>query len=296
MKTQFTVVGLLSIWVCGICIQRAMPIATESAESAQDFEVYENKASASLVGEFRSSLSSYLWDKSDEYLHSGVRIRAMTKNEISNNNVRQASSSDGLQSHHNETSVIPAKENDPRWLWGDIERSVRPWFDVRGHKHRNPEETIPLFRFMTWIDPHFIPGYLVGANVILFSGKERTDEAMRFIFEGIRNNPSSVALNTEYARYLISKQGKLEAALPYLLNSLGIATKKKLSEAEAIALNDTYRWLVLAYRNLGKIDLARNYARNAITLFPNDPVFENIISGSPIKEETFSPESEEHHH
>jgi hypothetical protein len=85
----------------------------------------------------------------------------MTEREKRLRTAREASSADGIDTHHDETSVIPERERDPRWLWGDIERQVKPFFDVRHHFHRPVREVLPLYRFMTWADPTFVQGYAV---------------------------------------------------------------------------------------------------------------------------------------
>lgn len=295
MKFNIVIAVLICALLSGVTIRHVMPLTTENATTSQSMDAYNNNASVSLIGEFRSSISGYLWDKSEEYLHSGVRLRTLTKNEAIAGSANLASSSDGLEQHHNETSVIPNSSNDPRWLWGDIERSVRPWFDVSGHKHRNPTETIPLFRFMTWLDPHFIPGYLVGANIILFAGNDKISQAMSFISEGMNNNPHSIALPTEYARYLITKKKDLSGAVIYLLKAISNSEKEINGELEKTALVDSYRWLVLTYRDLGNHKLAQKFALRANSLFPHDPIFQRILSNESLKKEIFSPEQEHHH-
>ena len=36
---------------------------------------------------------------------------------------------------------------------------------------RDAEQTIPLYRMMTWADPHFVQGYTVGAAFLCDAGR-----------------------------------------------------------------------------------------------------------------------------
>ncbi len=45
-------------------------------------EAHETHASASLLGQFRTSVSGWLWLRTDLYLHNGVAMRPLTDQEI----------------------------------------------------------------------------------------------------------------------------------------------------------------------------------------------------------------------
>jgi len=268
---------MIGCWVCGLLVRFVLPEYTKRAETAGAFEVYEQKASASLVGEFRSGLSGYLWLKADEYLHGGVALRPMTEHER-HAEVHEASSADELESHHGETGVIPEPEHDPREIWGDLERHVKPYFDVRGHQHRHARETLPLFRFMTWTDPTFVPGYVVGAQVILFADRSRVDEALTLLREGLRYNPDSIALNTEYARHLLTKKEDFEGAEIYLLKAVQLGANHQENDFEKESLQDAYRWLVLSYGKRGMNEKERFWALEGLKYFPDDAVCLRAVS------------------
>jgi tetratricopeptide (TPR) repeat protein len=269
---------IVGLWVCGLLVRTVLPEHTRRAETAGVFEVFQQKASASLVGEFRSSLSGYLWLKTDEYLHGGVLLRPMMEHE-QHAGAHEASSADELGEHHGETGVIPEPERDWRGIWGDLERNVKPYFDIRRHRHRHVREALPLFRFMTWADPTFVPGYVVGAQIILFSNKTQIDEALRFLREGLRYNPDSIALNTEYARHLITKRMDYEGAETYLLKAVRLSEKNKADGFEKESLRDAYRWLVLSYNKRGMREKERYWALEGLKHFPDDGICLRAVSG-----------------
>ena len=269
-------VALLGLWACGLCVRISMTEQTKRADEADALELYETNAATSVTGEFRSSLATFLWAKTDEYIHGGVQLRPMTDYE-KQNGADRATSGDKIILHEGyETGVLPSKDKDPRGFWGSIEREVKPYFDVRGHKHRNPAETLPLYRFMTWADPKFIPGYYVGAQVI--ASTRGPKKAIVFLEEGIRYNPQNLALNTEAARYILLAKTDKERAELHLLTAINGASDRELSESEGPVLQDAYRWLVLLYRSEGNKQKEIEWARRGIALFPTDPVCRHSLN------------------
>ncbi len=281
MKIMFCFVVAIAFVIGGVGIQKVAPQLKNDGPTTESIEAFQDNASTSLMGEFRSTLSGYLWEKTDEYLHGGVKLRAMTDAEVKNQSAHSASSADELQTHSNETSVIPSEEFDPRGIWGRIERTIKPFFDVRSHHHRNSRETIPLFRFMTWIDPTFVAGYIVGANVINFANPKKPKQVLDFLKEGIKNNPKNIQLRTEYARYLITQSKDLITASEILNTAIQISKSKHLSKVEKESLQDTYRWSVLVFRDLSRVDQMNRIAIEGLTIFPEDPIlrkYSNRIS------------------
>jgi tetratricopeptide (TPR) repeat protein len=279
---------LAAVWLSGSMVLTALPEQLRRPDELAGSP--GRNAGASLVGEFRGSVAGYLWLKSDEYLHGGVRLRPMTEEEIARG-AHRATSGDHVVAHEGfETSVVPAPELDPRGVWGDIERQVKPYYEMHGHKHRDPREAAPLFRFMTWVDPTFVPGYTVGAFIVRRSGPDGPEQAMRLLREGLAHNPESVAVHTEYGRALLGAKRYGEAE-EELRTAIRLGKQARLSEWDAEALPHAYRWLVLLYREIGRQQDAVAWAKAGIELFPDDPIFERTLTGKPLPEIV-----EEHHH
>ncbi|MER3402454.1 MAG: hypothetical protein C4337_03960 [Armatimonadota bacterium] len=272
----FLLIGWL---LAGGLVRTVVPIHTQRAETVDAITLYERQAMVSVMGEFRSSLASYLWMKTDEYTHGGVRLRPMTMREKRTQTVHRASSADRLHEHTDETGVIPEPERDPRWLWGDLERHIKPYFDVRHHFHRPVHEVLPLYRLMTWADPTFVQGYLVGAQMILFDNKQNLSEALRFLQEGARNNPHSIAIFTELGRYALIYQKDPQLAERYLLKSIENGkdwTPQNPYEREGLL--HAYRWLALkAYRE-GNRSQMHQWAQRGLERFPNDPPLQMLLN------------------
>ncbi|MDW8107616.1 MAG: hypothetical protein RMK45_09070 [Armatimonadota bacterium] len=271
-RSLATAVGLLTAAaVSGWLVRLATPYHAQRAETLDVLTVYDKKALASVMGEFRGSLAAYLWAKTDEYAHGGVRLRPMTEREKREGRAHAASSADGLHTHIDETGVIPEPERDPRWFWGNIERAVKPYFDVRHHFHRPVREVLPLYRFMTWIDPTFVPGYLVGAQMILFDNPKNLAQALAFLEEGARNNPKSIAIFTELGRYHLVHTKRYEQAERYLLQAVANGAEWMPSNPfEREGLLHAYRWLALLAYKRGELGKMRTWAWRGLQRFPND--------------------------
>ncbi len=274
------IVGAIGLaWVVGgMMVRLSIPILTQRAETLDAIQLYDREALASVMGEFRGSVAGYLWMKTDEYTHGGVRLRPMTEREKHTGSAHQASSADGLHNHQDETGVIPEPERDPRWLWGDIERQVKPYFDVRHHFHRPVREVLPLYRLMTWIDPTFVQGYLVGAQMILFENKDNLEEALAFLHEGARHNPKSIAIFTELGRYYLVQKERYDLSEHYFLRALENGKSWMPSNPfEREGLLYAYRWLALMAHKQGDVAQRRAWAQRGLERFPDDGVLLQML-------------------
>jgi len=263
----------------GVLVRVATPYHTQRAETLDALTIYDKKALVSVMGEFQSSVAGYLWAKTDEYTHGGVRLRPMTEREQRLGTAHAARSADGLHEHHNETGVIPEPERDPRRFWGDVERHVKPYFDVRHHFHRPVREVLPLYRFMTWIDPTFVPGYLVGAQMILFDNPNHLSQALAFLEEGARNNPKSIAVFTELGRYHLLYTKRYDLSEQYLLRAVSNGADWMPSNPfEREGLLHAYRWLALKAYKLGELGKMRTWAWRGLQRFPEDGALQILLT------------------
>ncbi|MBC7807803.1 MAG: hypothetical protein H7145_16845 [Akkermansiaceae bacterium] len=245
--------------------------------SPQMQERLEESASTSLFGQFRSSAADFLWLKVDKYLHNGVELRGLTEQEKTKQDadaVRTASEdvASGFKQHEEETTIIPSAKSDWRGVIGDVERAVQPYEDMSNHKHRDPQEALPLFRLMTASNPQFIPGYVYGAAMIA-RNKTKYPEAIAFLKEGEVNNPQSIEIKTEMGMFYDAKTREFNKAVQPLQEAIVIGSRRDpatLSDDEKEAWQNAYRWLVLSYRYQGEREKAHQFAVAGLKLFPGD--------------------------
>ncbi|MFX6376062.1 hypothetical protein ABTF96_18045, partial [Acinetobacter baumannii] len=73
---------------------------------------------------------------------------------------------------------------------------------------------------MTWVDPTFVPGSLVGAQMILFDNRKNLPQALAFLEEGARQNPKSIAIFTELGRYHLVYTQRYDLSDRYLQKAI----------------------------------------------------------------------------
>ncbi len=250
-------------------------------------EAHETHAGASLLGQFRTSTSSWLWLKTDLYLHNGVELRAQTDAEIAAGE-EQIHDADGwhdaIGDEVRHVTAIPAKNSDPRGFFGDIERATQSFSDMHGHTHIDPKSALPLYRLMTWLDPQFLPGWTIGATVL---ANERKDSAVataiEYLNEGLNENTQSIALRVEIARLKITRQRDFKGGIPILREASNLAQVADFdpnSEDGESAL-DAFRWLALSLREIGEFQESIDSAIRGLELFANDPVLMRMANPAP---------------
>ncbi len=239
-------------------------------------DAHESNASASLLGQFRTSMSSWLWLRTDLYLHNGVQMRPMTEFEKKQGLGASDAKDDGHEKLHDEsavTTVIPAADHDFRGVVGDVERAVSTYKDMHGHVHNDPKVALPLFRLMTWLDPQFIPGWTTGSTIMARDGNEKADkQAFAFLQEGLKQNPESLAILSDMGRMSAVHFHDLETATKFLTKACQLGAKhfQNLPEVEKEGLNQSVRWLSLCYRDLGMKDEQQKVLAAGLQMFPDD--------------------------
>jgi tetratricopeptide (TPR) repeat protein len=261
---------ILVVYLAGFASSIAYPVHQQQPDQSASQEVYESKPIPSLFGEFRTTLASYLFAKAHEYLHGGVILRAATDREV-RSHARIASHGDALTDHHggSQTSVVPEMERDPRGIWGSLERATQPFMDIRNHGHRDLKEALPLFRMMTWSDPHFLEAYSMGAYLIFSaSDGKRMAEALEFLREGIANNPRSYLLRGEYGHYQYMNLKNLPLARKYLVEAAELIEQTAESDLDPQRAEDIWNELALVCRRLRDEESELYWARRGLARFP----------------------------
>jgi hypothetical protein len=280
-------IGISLLAAGGFSVSGLAPVLNPPSTPA-GLEAHETHASASLLGQFRTSTSSWLWLRTDLYLHNGVEMRQMTEGERHAGLVTEDAAEDGNKKLIDESTVltiVPPKNRDFRGVFGDIERATSSYKDMHNHKHNDPIAALPLFRLMTWIDPAFIPGWVTGASVI---ARDHTLPAamtsINYLKQGLVENPKSVAILNEIGEMYISRVHNLNKAVGYLEQARAIGRHREwiALDSERDALEQAYRWLALCYRDLGMTDNMRTVSAEGLKLFKDDVVLSRLLSTPPI--------------
>lgn len=145
-----------------------------------------SSAISQLLGEFRTSMSDIMFMKTELYLHSGVAFTPhLTESDAKG-------TADALDTSGVGT-IIPTAEQDFRGIVGHMERAIQPWQDPnQPHVHSGGNELLPWYRLMTLSDPHYVRGYMLGGYWLK---RDNYAEALKFLDEGIANNPNAFQLH-----------------------------------------------------------------------------------------------------
>jgi hypothetical protein len=257
----------------------AGPLAREIAEKGRPpgLDAHENHSAVSLLGQARTNVSSWLWVKADLYIHNGVEMRPLTDAEKRLGLQAQTAAADGHENTDTdqEMTVIPAAGQDFRGWFGDVERETTAWKDMSNHRHNDPKGSLPLFRLMTWLDPNFVPGWTMGSTILARdTSPAGTYHAMQFALDGLQQNPDSVEMLAQLGYLSLTRRHDLKVAVAYYDQArlVGRAHLLKLDDDEREALDQSYRWLALCYRNLGDKPAWKKTVGEGLKLFPQDGV------------------------
>lgn len=250
---------------------------------AVGLEAQDTHAAASLLGQFRTSVSSFLFLRSDLYLHGGVEMRPLTAQEVKSGKTgvgHAADETEQISDDDHIVTVIPSKKEDFRGVFGDVERAVASYRDMKGHHHQSPSQTLPLFNLMTRIDPQFVDGWTTAGYILLWDKKPGcVEKSLDFLQRGLAENPESIDILGQigycYLRDIkeIGYEGRhFDKALPYLekARKIGLDNFKLLSDKEKEALEENYRRLSICYRELGKFREMKANAAEGLQLFGQD--------------------------
>jgi tetratricopeptide (TPR) repeat protein len=125
-------------------------------------------------------------------------------------------------------TVIRTVGNDFRGFIGELERRVKPWRDpTLAHRHTAGTELLPWYRLATMSNPRNVRGYLIGAWWLKNQRTaEQLEEALKFIEEGIANNPRAFQLHLMRGNILRRMERHDEARAAYRAAAdLGIAQR-----------------------------------------------------------------------
>lgn len=280
----------IALWLCAAVLHGRVKDANRFepgyALNEQARELGNTSVFAQIMGEIRSSMADIMWIKTERYLHAGVAWSAHI------NATKMSQSGEVEGDHENITMMIPEKQNDYRGYVGDLHRIVAPWSAPdTAHKHEAGEEMLPWYRLATLSDPHYIRAYVIGAWWLMKQKdgeRPMREEALEFIDEGIRNNPDRFQLYLMRARILMAQE-RWQAALDPLTEAVEIASRVRPEEGKA----QPPRWdddreedfaaclrfrVMLAYRKLDDLGLARRYLDVAMTYLPNDGPLNNLAT------------------
>ena len=145
---------------------------------------------------------------------------------------------------------------------------------------------------MTWLDPYFVEGWTTGAMVVgMDYTPESTAKAMAFLREGLQHNPDCVDIPMMFGMLEVTRNKKYTSSIQFFKKAIsnGKARFETLSENEKSALQNSYRWLALVYRDTGQSSKLMDTAKEGLNLFPDDMVLPSTSRPSVVPPQGYKP-------
>jgi len=255
-------------------VQRVKPIVNPTIRD-ENIDVGEDSSTVSLLGQFRTTASAWLWLRADSYLHNGVEMRPLSETEAKKGITVDNAKDDGNERLHaeNEITAVPSKDRDFRGIFGDVERRVASYKDMHNHTHNDPVVAMPLYRLMTWLDPQFVQGWTIGGMILArdHSG-DGTARSLAFLREGWAANPKCVDIPSQIGYTIYSRHGDISESIRYLeiARGNGMQRLNVMDEQERDALRTTYHFLAMAYRDAHRADMEQATLLEGMKVFRDD--------------------------
>lgn len=104
------------------------------------------------------------------------------------------------------------------YLWLKVDRIHDEFY---GEILEKEHELAPLYRMVTWLDPHLVDAYYVG-SFMLYKFK-RPKEGWKFAQEGLRVNPNSWKMELNVGQLALFYRNDPRTAIPHLRRAVALA-------------------------------------------------------------------------
>jgi hypothetical protein len=124
------------------------------------------------------------------------QVMVETEEEHSTHSTTETQANPSEGEHDHVPTLIREEHADFRGFLGDLEREIKPWRDPSlPHQHTAGTELLPWFRLATLGNPQNERAYMIGTWWLkTLKTPVQMAEGLKFIDEGILNNPKSFAL------------------------------------------------------------------------------------------------------
>ncbi len=232
--------------------------------------------------EFRKALAILTWVRAQIYFHRGFdyfkHCHEPTTKHIKEESVEETRKLTGTkgsahirehvadQEHNHQLVHIHEHDLPPRFH----RFILRPYITTHVHDMGALYKMLPWYWLTTKLNPTFARAYANGAYFLIFK-LNRREAGMKYLREGLANNPDSYLLHFTLGHIYFSKDHNYGLAIRYFRKALSL----KIDEPED--REKIYRYLAFAYELKGDKKNAYKTAKLARELFPKGPSFAQIM-------------------
>ena len=264
MRVWFFVVIFIWVAQAAFFVPRigAFEYETSIAQPAADGSILFR-----FLGETRSIISSLSILQADLYFHGGV-----------GHFFEEHEHGFGVAETPKGAEVYKEPEIEPRPYISPY--NVQPYLSeeisVTEHVHLEGDqlkEIVPWLYYAAKTDPHNVLAYTLTGYYLTFK-LDKTDEAIEFLREGIKNNPDSWQVYAEMGVIYFQKLEDYAKAVRYLETA-----KKLLDKSPHDKFQERYvlTFLAESYEDLGQKDKALPLYKRLHELFPDAEAFQKKV-------------------
>ncbi|MDA3924308.1 MAG: hypothetical protein PF904_06405 [Kiritimatiellae bacterium] len=227
-----------------------------------------NSLMSLISDDTRNVISSSMMDKVESYFHGGVKVDNCSLDDAIEHVMHDGEESHGEENEQAHHEVALTLFNPVLWVNSKIH--------AQEHHHLVPKRSVEL---LPWIvaasraSPHNIQSYQIGSYILnRMVGKSQI--AIDFLQEGIKNNPASFELEVSLAEIFFNTRKDKERAR----ESFEIALVKcqalgrELSDDEVFVEMKIYFYLGLIAKERGDTNRLRTIFQMALKANPNNTV------------------------
>lgn len=238
--------------------------------------IFEKDMLYKILGETKKLLSDYADLRGDEYFHGGIVATGENKCEEMTRIVADHKEGRHEDPHYHEPPHKDDKETS------DISRlnilfRLGEIIHITEHIHLHGEdekEVLPWFYYAVRLNPENIDAYVIGGYWI-GQRLHRTDEAIKFLEEGLSHNPDSWQIYTLLGETYFINNKDYKHALANFQKSYDLLTDEN---SDKYNKREVYTFIASSYERLGKTDKAIEFYRKTLNLFPQDKSLQKKVN------------------
>ena len=223
------------------------------------------------LGEFKNSLSDMSYLKADIYYHGGVYH--IDEGEDHSHGTLMDEREHALLGEETEEREETAQKPGPSLnILLDAGKAVA----ITGHRHltgTREKEIVPWLYYAVKLNPHNETAYAVG-GFWLATNLKKTDEAIKFLREGLAQNPRSWQISQMLGLIYLVKLKDYENAKIYLEKAKECGDRQDLDKFDTRSI---YTPLANVYAKTGQTNKALRLYKKLLILFPANKTIEGQI-------------------
>ena len=225
-----------------------------------------------MFGEFKNYFSYMSYIKADIYYHGGI-YHFHKEEEDSGGCLKKETEHVHEDTHVREDEKAHGKIRPSLNILLDIANAAQ----ITEHRHisgKEAKEIVPWIYYAVRLNPHNEMAYAVGGFWLAVKLK-KPDEAIRFLKEGLKNNPQSLEICHTLGQIYLLRKKDYKKARDYLETAKELGRKQN---ADRFEKRKVYTFLAEAYKRLGEKEKSAVLYKELLNLFPGDKSIEKRIA------------------